>query len=84
MEVYCVLIEYSGVYREDDYTVQTLYASLEGAQRGLREKRDEILRKPGWNVDSIVEDEDNRFFAIGDEQYNESCRIIIYKEPVHE
>ena len=84
MEVYCVQVEYEGVYRADDYVAHTLYATLEGAKRGLRQERNEILRKPGWSEDSIIEDEDDHFYATGDEYYNESYLITINKEIVYD
>ena len=80
MEVYCVQVEYVGVYREDDYIAHTLYATLEGAKRGLKQERNDILSKPGWGEDSIIKDEEDEFIAIGNEYYNESCCITINKE----
>ncbi len=84
MEVFCVTVEYEGVRPSDNYTSFTLWATLEGARRALKQERKDILKKPGWSKDTIEADEDDRFSATIDEYYSESYNVTISKEPVHE
>lgn len=83
MEVYCVQVEFEGERASDDWTAHTLWSTLEGAKRGLKQERDEILSSHSWlnNENCIDTDEEDHFFAFDDQ---ESYNITIYQETVHE
>ena len=83
MEVYCVQVEFKGERPSDNWTAHTLWSTLEGAKRDLKQERDEILSSHSWlnNEDCIDTDEEDHFCAVdGWESYN----IAIIKETVHE
>lgn len=83
MEVYCVQVKFEGERASDDWTTHTLWTTLEGAKRGLKQARDAILYSHSWlnNENCIDTDEEDHFFAFDDQ---ESYNIIIYQETVHE
>lgn len=73
MEVFCVTVEYEGVRPSDNYTSFTLWATLEGARRALKQERKDILKKPGWSEDTIEADE-NLFAELRRRGYNGELR----------
>lgn len=83
MEVYSVQVEYEGECPSDNWTNYTLWSTLEGAKRGLKQERNNILGSNSWlnNENCIEIDEDNHFYAYDDQ---DSYNITICKEKVHE
>ena len=83
MEVYCVQVEYECERASDNWMNHTLWSTLEGARRGLKQERDEILSCHSWlnNENCIDTDGEDRFFVFDDQ---ESYCVTIYKEIVHE
>ncbi len=84
MKVFCVKVEYKCPIQGENYIDHTLWSTREGARKALKEKRDAILREPGWSEDSIETDELDRFFAYEDNEYYESYAVVVYEETVHE
>ncbi len=84
MKVFCVQVEHESSRLSENYTNHTLWSTLEGARKALKEERAAILRNPGWSESSIETDEDNRFSAYEEDPYFESYLVTIFEEPVHE
>lgn len=83
MEVYSVQVEYSGQRPSDDWKGHTLWATLEGAKRGLKGERNGILQEKTWlNNENCIETDEEDHFCVRDDE--ESYEITIIKEKVHE